>query len=105
MEDAADRNDVVDFAYTILPANAAPAFDTPTYTLSVSEDATGGTDVGTALTATDGDSNADDLRFSSLTGDANFVIDEDSGQISLAASPSLDYEDTTHYTLTAHGVR
>ena len=101
VEDSADRNDVVGFAYTILPANTAPAFDSSTYTLSVSEDATGGTDVGAALTATDGDSNADDLTFTALTGDANFVIDEGSGQISLAASPSLDYEDTTRHTLTA----
>ena len=99
--DNADSSNTEAFAYTILPANAVPSFDNATYTFSVSEDAAGSANVGTPLTATDGDADADTLTFSSLTGDSNFTLDAGSGQISLIASPSLNFEDTTQYTLTA----
>ncbi len=83
--------------------NNEPSFSADTATLSVAENSAGGTGVGT-VSATDADS--DTLTYS-LTGGTDkdsFTIGASTGQISTASTLSLDYEDTSSYSVTV-GVR
>ena len=75
--------------------NDAPVFSAATATRSVAENAAPGTDIGTAVAATDADS--DDILTYSLSGDDadSFSIVETSGQLQTKAS--LDYEAKSSY--------
>ena len=76
------------------PANQAPAFATDAATLEVAEDTASGGNVGSAVTATDG--NADSLIYRlSGTDAASFAIGASTGQISVGSATSLDYESST----------
>ena len=75
--------------------NRQPQFDGETADRSVNENSPAGTSVGDPVTASDDD--GDTLTYD-LTGSDAFTID-DSGQITVAAGASLDYEDTPSHTL------
>ena len=77
--------------------NAQPVFSSATTTRSVAENTASGVNVGTAVTATDGDS--DTLTYALVGPDASsFTIDTTSGQIQTSAS--LDFETTpTSYSV------
>ena len=77
--------------------NDPPAFPDGTATRQVDENATTGTPVGTPVTATD--PNGDDITYS-VAGSADFTIDPNTGQISVAESGSLDHEARAAHTLT-----
>jgi hypothetical protein len=83
--------------------NMPPAFLLPpnadTYTFTVAENSPEGTLVG-ALSAAD--PNDDPLTYTILTGNSSgvFALDPHTGQITVANSGQLDYETTSHYTLT-----
>ncbi len=82
------------------PTNQPPAFDDgASASRSVAESADGGDAIGTAIGATD--PNTGDTLTYGLTGtDASrFAIDATTGQVSLAASASLDYETKSSYTV------
>ena len=78
--------------------NTAPTFANPTETRSVAENSPAGTDVGNAVTATDGDN--DPLTYT-LEGDdaASFAIIGASGQIHTRSGVTYDYETTPSYTV------
>ena len=81
------------------PANGDPAFGAATATLEVVENSDGGTNVGSAFTATDPD--GDTLAYSlSGTDAASFALNSSTGQISVGSSASLDYETKDSYTVT-----
>ena len=81
------------------PANGDPAFAADTATLEVVENSDGGTNVGSAFTATDPD--GDTLAYSlSGTDAASFALNSSTGQISVGSSASLDYETKDSYTVT-----
>ena len=85
--------------------NDPPVFLDGTATRQVDENATTGTPVGTPVTATD--PNGDDITYS-VAGSADFGIDPNTWQISVAESGSLDHEARVAHTLTvtatdAHG--
>ena len=78
--------------------NSAPVFsDGESATRSIAENTGSGVDIGSAVSATDADS---DTLFYSLGGtdEASFSIDSSSGQ--LRTSASLDYETKSAYTVT-----
>ena len=83
----------------VTDVNEPPAFDEgETASRSVGENAAPGTDIGTAVAATDAD-NGDILTYSLGGGDADsFSIVETSGQ--LQTSAPLDHETRTSYTVT-----
>jgi len=83
------------------PTNQPPAFDDgASASRSVAESAEGGDAIGTAIGATDPDT-GDTLTYGLTGRDANqFTIDATTGQISLAASASLNHE-----TSPSHSVR
>ena len=63
------------------------------------ENSDGGTNVGSAFTATDPD--GDTLAYSlSGTDAASFALNSSTGQISVGSSASLDYETKDSYTVT-----
>ena len=66
---------------------------------NIAENSTSGTNVGTAVAATDPDSST---LYYTMTGTdaASFEIDGSTGQISLAAGTSPDYEAKTSYSVT-----
>ncbi len=78
--------------------NTAPAFtDGESITISVAENTASGTDIGSAITATDADN--DSLTYTLGGTDASsFAIDSTTGQ--LQTSAELDYETNTSYTVT-----
>ena len=78
--------------------NQAPEFGEPSYTFSVSESATENARVG-AVSATDPDA-GDTVTYEVTAGDdeGKFAVDENSGEITVAAA--LDYETVDSYTLT-----
>ena len=88
------------------PVNSAPVFpSTENGRREVAEDATDGTAVGAPVAATDlnaGDSAVNDPLAYSLTGTdaASFTIDTGTGQITLAANATLDYEGKRTYRVT-----
>ncbi len=73
-----------------------PAFDGEAVR-QVAENSAAGAAVGAPVTATDPE---DDTLTYSLTGSDAFIIDVDTGQISVAESAALDYEATRSYTVT-----
>ena len=79
-----DLGDQAQVGVTVHPLNDAPAFAAATAERSVSENAQPGTNVGGAITATDVD---DDRLSYSIQGAPEFEIDEQTGQITVAASP------------------
>ena len=79
--------------------NSAPTFtDGGSTTRSIAENMPGGTDVGSAISATDSD-NSDTLRYSLSGTDAgSFSIDSSTGQLS--SSTQFDYESEDSYEVT-----
>ena len=69
--------------------NRPPVFSSTTVDRSVPENSTAGTPVGLPVEA--GDDDGDILSYR-LSGDANFVIDSDTGQIWVASLAALDHE-------------
>ena len=69
--------------------NNPPAFANSSETRQVDENSAAGAAVGAPVTATDPD--ATTVRHS-LTGDNNFAVDEQTGQITVAAGAALDHE-------------
>ena len=88
------------------PVNSAPVFPaSETRTRSVAEDASGGDSFGDPVAATDlneGDSAVNDPLEYSLGGTdaALFTIDASTGQLSLAADTTLDFETKRTYRIT-----
>ena len=88
------------------PVNSAPVFpSTENGRREVAENSAVGTDIGDPVAATDlnaGDSNVNDPLVYSLTGTdaASFTIDAGTGQITLAAGVTLDYEGKRTYRVT-----
>ena len=82
------------------PINSAPAFpSTENGQREVAEDATGGRSFGDPVTATD--FNNDTLYYSlSGTDAASFEIGQNTGQLSLASSVTLDFEGKRSYRFT-----
>jgi hypothetical protein len=81
--------------------NKPPVFDKTTATVSVREDAAAGTQLPSAVTATD--PNNHPISYILVSGaNGAFVINENSGRLSVASA--LDYEKTTSYTLTIRAV-
>ena len=83
-----------------VPDNNKPMYSDTAITLTVPENSSARANVGTPVTATDGD--GETLKYT-LDGDdaASFAIDIDSGQISVASGTILDYEaDKNSYSLT-----
>ncbi len=74
------------------PVNGPPTFEEGSIvTVSVRENSPAGTEVGDPIIATDPD--GDDVRYELGGRDAElFVIDEDTGQITVAEGAMLDYE-------------
>ena len=78
-------------AVRVLAANAAPDFGADAFEREVPENSPGGTRVGEAVRATDGD--GDELTYSLLDGaDAPFEIDAATGRIKVAEDAALNYE-------------
>ena len=84
-------------AATVVPANNDPYFQTQTVTRSVDENAVGAA-IGAVVVADDDD---DDALFYSIAGtDASlFAVNSGTGQISVAAGSSLDYETKSSYSV------
>ena len=85
--------------------NDPPAFPDETAMRQVDENATVGTPIGAPVTAAD--PNGDDVTYS-VTGSADFDIDPDTGQLSVADGTTLDHESQAVHTVTvtatdAHG--
>ncbi|MGB3404406.1 MAG: cadherin domain-containing protein [Microcoleaceae cyanobacterium] len=82
---------------SITDANDAPEIEDQTLTLA--EDATNGSSVGTV---TVNDADGDNLIYSITAGnnDGIFEIDENTGEITLADSSQIDFETTESYDLT-----
>ena len=81
-------------------SNREPEFPAATDTRDVAENSAAGTAVGMPVTATDADT-GDTLTYSlSGTDAAAFDIDSGTGQISVGASTTLDYETKTSYSVT-----
>ena len=77
--------------------NDPPVFSSTTIDRSVPENSTEDTPVGLPVEAEDADGDVLSYR---LSGDANFVIDRDTGQIRVASGAALDHErKTTHRVL------
>ena len=83
------------------PANSAPSFGSGVVTaLKVDENSPAGTNVGSALTATDPDT-GDTLTYSlSGTDAASFDIGSSTGQITTKTGVTYDYESKSSYSLT-----
>ncbi len=79
------------------PTNRAPAFDDgSSASRSVAEDATGGSNIGDPITATDPES--DSLTYGITGAEAGyFQVDASTGQISVGANVELDFEDKASY--------
>ena len=83
--------------------NAEPTFSTSTTTRTLLENTGAGTDIGTAVMATD--SNSGDTLFYSLNGSdaGSFTIDSSSGQIKTKSGVTYNYEATKKsYTVTVN---
>ena len=79
------------------PADPDNPNDWPGAPRSVAENSAAATNVGSPVTAMDPD--GDSLTYSMSASDV-FDIDTDTGQIRVAGSATLDYEDTQSYTVT-----
>ena len=93
---ATGGSDNIDVTITVNDVNETPSFASATYSRSVNENVTSGSDVGGAVTASDPD--GDTLTYSLTgTGSSSFAVSS-SGQITTAAA--IDYETTNSYSLT-----
>ena len=94
------RSNEATVSLTISEVNDAPTFFPTTAARSVPEDAERGDDVGPPVTATDVD--AGDMLTYSLSGpdELSFVIDPDSGQITVADMVTFDIVMTPTYMVT-----
>ena len=83
---------------TIVGKNTMPQFEATSITLTVSEEAPAGTDVGDPVSATDSD--GDDLVYTLSGKDASyFEVDTSSGQISVGVQALPDSETKGSYTM------
>ena len=103
VRDGDGETDTATVTVTVTDANDAPAFQAPTYSFSVGEDASSDDGVGT-VEATDEDT-GDTLTYSITAGDPDgkFSIGAqatDSTMGDIVVAGSLDYETTSSYTLT-----
>ena len=81
------------------PTNSPPAFDeSPPTTRSIAEDAAGGSNVGAAVTATDPDEDTVTYYYTDYSKE-KFEVDSETGQITLKADATLDYETTQTYNV------
>ena len=97
--DGQGASDDITVTISLTDTNDAPTFNSglTTITFEVDENTVAGTNIGTALTATDQDS--DTLTYSlDATSAAVFDIDDSNGQ--LKTKGPLDYETTSSYTVT-----
>ncbi len=86
---------------TVTPVNdILPVFTNPTPTFSIPENTADGTVVG-SVPATDGDLPAQTLTYSIVSGNLGgaFTINPATGQITVAASTSLNFEQVMSFTL------
>ena len=92
-----DNKSAMSAAATVAPANSEPSFAAETERRSVNENDEGA-DVGAVVVATDDDG---DTLFYSISGtDASlFAVNAGTGQISVAAGTSLDYETKSTYSV------
>ena len=79
--------------------DSPPVFTNTTYYVELFENATAGSQVIT-VTATDEDSDPNNMIFYSLSDISTFIIDISTGAIRLSSSPSLDRETVDHLELT-----
>ena len=77
--------------------NDPPEFGADAANLAVDENTAPGATVGDPITATD--PNGDEITYS-LTGSADFTVDPQTGQISVAAGATLDHEAAGTHSLT-----
>ena len=83
---------------TTVGKNTVPQFEAPSITLTVSEEAPAGTDVGDPVAATDSD--GDDLTYALSGEDASyFAINDSTGQISVRNQALPDSETKASYTV------
>ncbi len=81
--------------------NLDPTFSDDTATRSVAENSAAGTNVGTAVTATDPYPTTDTLYYTLTGTDASkFAVGSNTGQITVTSGTSLDYETKTSYSVT-----
>ena len=93
---ATGGSDNIDVTITVNDVNESPSFASATYSRSVNENVTSGSDVGAAVAATDPE--GDTLSYSLTgTGASSFAVSS-SGQITTAAD--INYEATASYSLT-----
>ena len=86
-------------AQSLTLSNAAPEFGADSTTREVAENSAAGTNVGAAVTATDG--NDDTLTYSlEGTDAASFQIVSASGQIQTTSGVTYDYETKSSYAVT-----
>ena len=93
---ATGGSDTISVTITVDDVNEAPAFANASYSRSVNENVSTGSNVGTVITATDVD--GDTLTYAlSGTGASTFAVNS-SGQITTAAA--INFEATSSYSLT-----
>ena len=97
-DDGNGGTDTATVTVTVTDVAEAPVFDEASYSFEVAEDASLDDVVGT-VSATDPDDD-DEVSYSITSGDGagKFTINEETGEITVAAA--LDYETTDEYTLT-----
>ena len=96
VSDGNGESDSINIIINVTNVNEAPIFSSSSATFDISENSAKGTNIGTALSATDPDS-GDTLTYSLQRGDASsFSIDSATGQISV--NDALDYEAKNSYT-------
>ena len=99
VSDGAGGTDSVAVTVSLNDVNEAPAFAASTAARSLPENSAAGTNVGSAVTATDPDT-GDTLTYSlGGTDAASFAINSATGQISTASGASFDFETKTSYAL------
>ena len=98
VEDHADPTNFREYTVTVADqVNRAPSFPAATATRSVNENAASGTNAGTAVTATDPDS--DPVTYT-ISGSSLFAIVSETGQIQVASGASVNYEVATNHAVT-----
>ena len=96
VSDGNGESDSINIIINVTNVNEAPNFSSSSVTFDIAENSAKGTNIGTALSATDPDS-GDTLTYSLQRGDASsFSIDSATGQISV--NDALDYETKNSYT-------
>ena len=96
-DDAARPGQEVTAATANPVRNDPPQFASDSETREVREDAGGGTHVGAPVVATD--PNGNNITYSA-SGGSHFVVDTNTGQISVAEGASLDHETAPSHSLT-----